>query len=82
MSREGQHNLKFLSSIKHSMLSSQCVHNVIIPLYRRWKIPGAQAVLDLRCVWENGEMDEFMNNRIRREHKRLYSRPINEGLAA
>jgi hypothetical protein len=47
----------------------------------KWKIPGAQAVLDLRSVLENGEMDEFTEFRIRREHERLYGRPLIEGLA-
>lgn len=40
----------------------------------KWKVPGAQAVLDLRCVWENDEMDEFTRFRIKREHERLYGK--------
>ncbi|GEM_PF-2573840 len=38
----------------------------------KWKVSGAQAVLDLHCVWENGEMDEFTKFRIKRELERLY----------
>ncbi|MNY06758.1 hypothetical protein D3C86_1395290 [compost metagenome] len=48
----------------------------------KWKVPGAQAVLDLRCVWENGEWDEFTQYRIRREHERLYGQPLTEAQTA
>lgn len=48
----------------------------------KWKESGAQAILDIRCVLENGEMDEFTKFRIKREHERLYGRKLSEGLAA
>lgn len=48
----------------------------------KWKEPGAQAILDLRYTHENGEWDEFMRYRIRREHQRLYGRPLPEAKSA
>lgn len=48
----------------------------------KWTAPGAQALLDLRCVLENGEMDEFTRYRIRREHQRLFGRPLPEAKTA
>ncbi|HBN07511.1 MAG TPA: hypothetical protein DD435_02315 [Cyanobacteria bacterium UBA8530] len=47
----------------------------------KWKPTGAQAVLNLRSVTENGEVDEFTKFRIKREHERLYGRSLIEGLA-
>ena len=38
----------------------------------RWKIPGAQAMLELRTIEANGDWDAFQNYRIESESKRLY----------
>ncbi len=38
----------------------------------RWRIPGAQAMLDLRAVYLNDDWDEFQNYRIEEERRRLY----------
>lgn len=38
----------------------------------RWTIPGAQAMLDLRTTYVNGQWKEFHNYRITRERQRLY----------
>ena len=37
-----------------------------------WTIPGAQALLRLRCVALNGEWEAFMRYRIQQETARLY----------
>jgi len=39
----------------------------------RWTIPGAQAMLDLRTTYINGQWERFHNYRIAREKQRLYS---------
>lgn len=44
----------------------------------KWKEMGAQAILDLRCVSQNREWDDFWKNRIRLEHERLYGEPLPE----
>jgi hypothetical protein len=38
----------------------------------RWKVPGAQAMLELRTIEANGDWDAFQNYRIESESKRLY----------
>jgi len=38
----------------------------------RWRIPGAQAILDLRAVYVNGDWDSFQEHRMREERRRLY----------
>ena len=38
----------------------------------RWQPSGAQAILDLRAVYLNGDWNEFHNERIRHEQNRLY----------
>jgi hypothetical protein len=48
----------------------------------KWKVPGAQALLDLRCVLENDEMDEFTKYRIKREHERLYGQRSSQPMVA
>jgi hypothetical protein len=37
-----------------------------------WTLPGAQALLRLRCVALNGEWEVFMHYRIQQETVRLY----------
>jgi hypothetical protein len=38
----------------------------------RWCIPGAQAMLDLRAVYLNGDWEAFQQHRIKQERRRLY----------
>lgn len=38
----------------------------------RWSVEGAQAMLDLRSIYLNGDWDEFTKYRIQRETERLY----------
>lgn len=38
----------------------------------RWSRPGAQAMLDLRRVYLNGDWDDFIQHRIATEQQRLY----------
>ena len=38
----------------------------------RWRVPGAQAVLDLRAVYINGDWDAFQEHRVAQERRRLY----------
>lgn len=38
----------------------------------RWRIPGAQAMLNLRAVYLNDDWDTFQNDRIEKERARLY----------
>lgn len=42
----------------------------------RWKVPGAEAMLELRTIAANGDWEEFQNYRIGHENKQLY--PHNE----
>ena len=38
----------------------------------RWRIDGAQAMLDLRAVYLNDDWDAFQNHRIQQARRRLY----------
>ena len=38
----------------------------------RWIMPGARAMLDMRCVHLSDQWDEFTAFRIQRESRRLY----------
>jgi hypothetical protein len=38
----------------------------------RWRIPGAQAMLDLRAVYLNDDWEAFQQHRIEEERRRLY----------
>ncbi len=38
----------------------------------RWCVPGAQAILDLRAVYVNGDWDSFQEHRVKQERRRLY----------
>jgi hypothetical protein len=40
----------------------------------RWVMPGARAMLDLRCIYLSDLWEEFMTFRIQRESRRLYPR--------
>lgn len=61
--------------IASGVIEGACRHVVKDRLERtgmRWTIPGAQAMLNLRCVAINGQWDEFNRFRIQRETERLY----------
>jgi len=38
----------------------------------RWRVPGAQAMLDLRAVQVNDDWDAFQQHRVEQERRRLY----------
>jgi hypothetical protein len=38
----------------------------------RWRVPGAQAMLDLRAVHVNGDWESFQEHRVEQERRRLY----------
>ena len=38
----------------------------------RWRVPGAQAMLDLRAMHINGDWDSFQEHRVEQERRRLY----------
>jgi hypothetical protein len=38
----------------------------------RWRVPGAQAMLDLRAVYVNGDWESFQAHRVQQERRRLY----------
>lgn len=43
----------------------------------RWRVPGAQAMLNLRAVYVNGDWNAFQKHRIKEERHRLYPyRPL------
>lgn len=42
----------------------------------RWTVSGAQAMLHLRATYLNGQCDEFVEYRIRREQNRLYAQTV------
>ena len=62
--------------IASGVIEGACRHVVKDRLERtgmHWTIPGAQAMLKLRCVALNGQWDEFTQLfRIQRETERLY----------
>lgn len=41
----------------------------------RWGLPGAEAVLRLRAVVSNGDLDPYWRYHAAREHERLYPTP-------
>jgi len=48
----------------------------------RWTIAGAEALLHLRCVHENGDWDAYHAFRRRRRHQRLYAVPYPDDAAS
>ena len=44
----------------------------------RWTVAGAEALLALRAVNENGDWEAFHQFRRQRRHKQLYGKPLNE----
>ncbi len=47
----------------------------------RWTIAGAEALLHLRCVHENGDWDAYHAFRRRQRHQRLYALPYPDDAA-
>jgi len=47
----------------------------------RWTIEGAEALLHLRCVHENGDWDAYHAFRRRQRHQRLYAMPYPDDAA-
>ena len=47
----------------------------------RWTLAGAEALLHLRCVQENGDWDAYHAFRKRRRHQRLYATPYPDDAA-
>ena len=43
----------------------------------RWTVPGAEAILTLRAVNENGDWEAFHTFRRAQRHQRLYGKPMN-----
>lgn len=61
--------------IASGVIEGACRHVVKDRLERagmRWTVPGARAMLNLRCAVINGQWDEFNRFRIQRETERLY----------
>ena len=61
--------------IATGVIEGACRHLVKDRLERagmRWKVPGAQAMLELRTVYANGDWDAFQAYRVEHENKRLY----------
>ena len=61
--------------IASGVIEGACRHVVKDRMERagmHWTIPGAQALLRLRCVALNGEWEAFMRYRIQQETARLY----------
>ncbi len=61
--------------IASGVIEGACRHVVKDRMERtgmRWTIPGAHAMLKLRCVAINDQWDEFTQFRIQRENQRLY----------
>jgi hypothetical protein len=44
----------------------------------RWTVTGAEALLALRAVHENGDWEAFHRFRRQRRHRQLYGKPLNE----
>jgi len=64
--------------IATGVIEGACRHVVKDRMERagmRWKIPGAEAMLELRTIHTNGDWDAFQTYRIDSENKRLYLHP-------
>ncbi len=44
----------------------------------RWTVPGAEALLTLRAVHENGDWEAFHEFRRAQQHQSLYDEPLDE----
>jgi hypothetical protein len=61
--------------IASGVIEGACRHVVKDRMERsgmRWTLPSAQAMLDMRSTYVNGDWDEFMRYRIEKETQRLY----------
>ena len=61
--------------IASGVIEGACRHVVKDRLERtgmNWTVPGAQAMLELRCIYLTEQWDAFVEFRIARETKRLY----------
>jgi hypothetical protein len=61
--------------IATGVIEGACRHIVKDRMERtgmRWKIPGAQAMLELRTIHINGDWETFQQFRVKFETKRLY----------
>jgi hypothetical protein len=69
--------LAFGYPIATGVIEGACRHIVKDRMERagmRWKVPGAQAMLELRVIYTNGDWKAFQAYRIEQETKRLYPR--------
>jgi hypothetical protein len=58
------------------VIEGACRHGVKDRMERagmHWTLPGAQALLNLRCIALNDEWEPFMNHYIHQETTRLYA---------
>jgi hypothetical protein len=61
--------------IASGVIEGACRHGVKDRMERagmHWTVPGAQALLRLRCVALNGEWEAFLHSRVQQETTRLY----------
>src|SRR5207237_815744 len=61
--------------IASGVIEGACRHFVKDRMERsgmRWRIESAQAMLDVRSIYLNGDWDDFMTYRIEKETQRLY----------
>jgi len=69
--------------ISSGVIEGACRHVIKDRMERagmRWKVPGAQAMLQLRTIHANGDWDRFQDSRIKQETRRLY--PNQKALSA
>jgi hypothetical protein len=67
--------LAFGYPIATGVIEGACRHIVRDRMERagmRWKVPGAQAMLQLRTIYTNGDWETFQAYRIEHESRRLY----------
>ena len=75
------HYLKWGWPIGTGVIEGACRHLVKDRMElsgMRWTIAGAEALLALRAVHENGDWDTFHQFRREQRHKRLYGKPLIE----
>ncbi len=61
--------------IASGVIEGACRHVIKDRMERagmRWKVPGAQAMLQLRTIHANGDRERFQDSRIEQETSRLY----------
>ena len=79
--KKNEHRMKYDEYLKAGypvapgVIEGACRHVIKDRMERagmRWKIPGAQAMLELRTIKTNGDWEAFQKFRIEEETKRLY----------